>query len=127
MTNVPTDALPPPQVKPQPAWQKYVKLISAIVVIAVLALKYITAYTTSGDLPACDSQGAKDGLSNIFKQAKIDFSRYISIKTLTSTKEEITCNAVLAKSAGGTADIDYRLFFEEKVARVVVTRAEDKP
>jgi hypothetical protein len=82
--------------------------------------------TGRGDLPGCDSDGAKSGLSDIFKNAKLEFSRYIEIKMLTTTKEEVTCNATLEKTAGGSAEFDYRIFFEGKDPKVQITRAEDK-
>lgn len=93
----------------------------------MLALRLINSYMTAGELPDCSSSETKDALSNIFKKANADLSRYIDIKTLTTAKDNITCNAILAKSAGGTLDIDYRIYFEEKAVRVLITRAEDKP
>ena|SRR5665647_1073699 len=127
MSDKQANAAPPAETKPQPAWQKHLKIAAAIIVLALIAFKWIGNYTSAGELPGCASDDVKGGLSNIFKEAKLEFSRYIDIKTLTTTKEEITCNATLAKSAGGTADFDYRIFFQDKVARVVITRAEDKP
>jgi hypothetical protein len=108
-------------------WQNKLRLVLSIFTVAAFVLIGLAKIITWGDLPGCDSDGVKSGLSDIFKQANLEFSRYIQIKTMTTTKEEITCNATLAKSAGGTGDFDYRVFFDDKTPKVVITRAEDKP
>jgi hypothetical protein len=126
MTDNNVSPISAPQAAPKSNWQRKLQLGVGIFMLAVFALIGVAKIVTWGDLPGCDSDGAKSGLSDIFKTAKLEFSRYIEIKTLTTTKEEITCNATLEKTAGGNAEFDYRIFFDGKDPKVQVTRAEDK-
>ena len=44
-------------------------------------------------LPECDSGRAKDTLADILKQLKYQPLRYEPIKTISSSKDEVVCNA----------------------------------
>ncbi len=111
----------------QSARMRKLQIIVGVVVVVVFVLIFAARINTSGDLPDCDSKLAKDALSDIFKRGKLEFSRYIEIKILNKTDDEIKCFASLAKSAGGSAEFDYRIYFENKAPMVQVTRGVDKP
>jgi hypothetical protein len=113
--------------KAQSAWMRKTQIIFGVVVMVIFVLILIARTMTASDLPDCDSKLAKDALSDIFKRGKLEFSRYIEIKTLNKTENEITCFASLAKSAGGSAEFDYRIYLENKAPMVQVTRGVDKP
>jgi hypothetical protein len=127
MSDINTPQSPaPPAAVPSP-WTKKLQISAGVAILAVIAIIVAARVITYGDLPGCDSRNAKDALSDIFKRGKLDFSRYIEVKTLKKTDTEITCFASLAKSAGGSAEFDYRIYSEDKVIKVQITRGEDKP
>lgn len=109
------------------AWMRRLQIIVGLAGMAVFGLIIVARFMTAGDLPECDSSTAKDTLSNIFKSSNLEFSRYIEIKTLKSTKDEVTCFASLAKTSGGSAEFDYRIYFENKAPKLQITRGVDKP
>jgi hypothetical protein len=74
-----------------------------------------------GKLPGCDSDGARDTLSDVFKANKIEATAYDTITTVSSTDEEVTCTAVLSLKDGNKLDVAYRFYFEEKQAKYEVT------
>ena len=63
-------------------------------------------------LPECDSQRAKETLTEILKQLKLEPERYEPLKTVSSSSTEIVCNAVLPLPGGGNVTIDYTFYWE---------------
>lgn len=104
---------------------KKVQIGVGIMVAIVFGLITIAKIITWNDLPGCDSKVARDSLSDLFKQHKIEATRYNEIKTITTSKDEVTCSASLALKAGTTLSIDYRLFYEDGKRRIRITRADE--
>jgi len=67
-------------------------------------------------LPECDSGRAKQTLSDVLKQLKVEPLRDEPIKTISSKKDQVTCNVVLPLSDGGTLNIDYSFFWQGNTA-----------
>jgi hypothetical protein len=65
-------------------------------------------------LPDCDSKDAKDRLSNAFKEHNYAPLRYDSIKTVSTSKDEVVCNAVLPLPDGANLIADYTYYWEGK-------------
>ncbi len=63
-------------------------------------------------LPACDSSSAKHTLADVLKQYKLEPARYEPIKTISSTKEEVVCNAVLPLPDGADVAVDYKFYWD---------------
>ncbi|MFI4997196.1 MAG: hypothetical protein ACHQAQ_15620, partial [Hyphomicrobiales bacterium] len=62
-------------------------------------------------LPDCDDSTARSTLSDIFKRDNLDPTAYNDVKTLTKSKDELTCSASLAMQDGTTMAILYRIFW----------------
>lgn len=77
------------------------------------------------DLPGCDSTRAKDTLSNIFKEKKVEAARYDEINTVSKKDEEILCTAKLTLKDNSRVSINYKLFKENSEMRLLITEATD--
>ncbi len=125
--NTDRNASPPPIDEAKKRRNALILRVGYGVAAIAFLFTFVSQFTTFGLLPGCDSSRAKNALSDIFKSKKLEFSRYIEIKTLTTSDAENTCWAALEKTAGGGAEFEYRVYFEDKEPTVQVTRAEDKP
>ena len=67
-------------------------------------------------LPECDSSRAKQTLSDVLGQLKVEPLRDEPIKTISSSKQQVVCNVVLPLSDGGTLNIDYSFFWQGNTA-----------
>lgn len=96
--------------KPTPRWQRWLSVVVALVFIGIGALKLVSAFTGQG-LPACDSRRAKDTLSDVFKDKGLSPTSYNEIKTLSSTKDLVECEATLP-TADAMLDVKYKFFMQ---------------
>lgn len=69
-------------------------------------------------LPQCDSDRAKHTLSDVLKELKMEPERYAPIKTVSSTKEQVVCNAVLPLPGGGSVTADYTFYWQSGKANM---------
>jgi hypothetical protein len=101
-----TSAPPPPR-----PYRLATRLIGipAAAVAGVLLYQGVRAHFF---LPECDSSGAKHTLAGVLQQYKLEPTRYEPIKTVSSTKDEIVCNAVLPLPDGADVAVDYRFYWE---------------
>jgi hypothetical protein len=67
-------------------------------------------------LPECDSSRAKQTLSDVLKQLKVEPLHDEPIKTISSSKDQVVCNVVLPLSDRGTLNIDYTFFWQGNAA-----------
>jgi len=58
-------------------------------------------------LPECDSQTAKKTLAQVLKEMRLEPVRYAPIKTISSTKDKVVCNAAMPLPDGATVVVDY--------------------
>ena len=96
----------------------------AIPVIGVVAALLYYGLQDRFFLPACDSDRAKRTLADILKQLKFEPSRYDPLKTVSSSKTQVVCNASLPLPDGGIVVIDYSFYWQGSQAnmRYSVTR-----
>lgn len=78
-------------------------------------------------LPDCDSERAKKTLSEILKELKLDPVRYEPIKTVSTTKEQVVCNAALPLQDGGTLVADYSFYWQAGKANMKYSVARHAP
>ncbi len=91
------------------------RLALRLIGIPVLAVAGVLIYRGLHDhfvLPECDSGRAKDTLADILKQLKYQPLRYEPIKTVSSSKDQVVCNAVLPLADGANLNIDYSFFWQ---------------
>jgi len=63
------------------------------------------------ELPKCDSDHAKEWLSQALQPFNFGTSRYESIKTISSSKQEVVCNAVLLLPKSSNIAVDYSFYW----------------
>ena len=85
----------------------------------VIAVAVVVLYNGLQDyitLPACDSERAKRTLGDVLKQLKFEPLRFEPIKTISSSKEEVVCNAVLPLPDGASVVADYSFYWQGRKA-----------
>jgi hypothetical protein len=94
-----------------------IRLIAIPVIGAVAALLYYGLHDRFF-LPECDSDRAKRTLADILKQLKLEPSRYEPLKTVSSSKTQVVCNASLPLPDGGIVVIDYSFYWQGSQANI---------
>jgi hypothetical protein len=95
-------------------------MIGGVGVFAVLALLAVAGTIMQiGALPECDSQKSRDTMSDVFSEQKISLTKYNEIKTISSSKDEVVCQASLAIKGGGTLIADYTFYWRIRNRRFV--------
>jgi hypothetical protein len=113
--------------KPQSRFMKWLQLTVGVGLLAVIALVFLARFVTRNDLPACNSQTARDILSNIFQSRKVEVKRYDDIKTTSTTDAMVSCTAYMTMLNDNKAEIDYQItFIEDQKVQVKITQARDK-
>jgi hypothetical protein len=113
-------ALPPAPISPQrksggttPANRRR-RLIFRLLALPLLAGAAFLLFNGLRDyveLPQCDSSHAKEWLGQALAPFKFDTTGYQSIKTISSSKQEVVCNAVLALPNGSNMAVDYSFYW----------------
>jgi len=83
--------------------------IPVIAVIAVMLYRGIQARLV---LPECDSGTAIRTLSEVLKQLKLEPVRYAPIETVSSSKDAVSCHAVMPLADGANVVADYRFYWQ---------------
>jgi len=89
--------------------------------IPALAVAGVLIYSGLRDhfvLPQCDSERAKRTLADVLKQLKLEPVRYEPINTVSSTRDEVVCNAVLPLPDGGSVVADYTFYWQGATANM---------
>jgi hypothetical protein len=98
--------------------------------IPILAVAGVLIYRGIQDrfmLPACDSARAKDTLADVFKQIQIAPLRLEPITTISTSKAEVVCNALLPLADGASVNIDYRFFWQGSSANMKYSISRREP
>jgi hypothetical protein len=107
---------PPPAAKaarssPFRSYRNVIRLIA----IPVLAVAGVFIYQGLRDrmvLPECDSDRAKHTLADVLKQLKLEPTKYAPLKTVSSTKYDVVCSAVMPLPEGGFVAVDYTFYWQ---------------
>lgn len=97
------------------------RLAFRLIGIPILAVVGVLLYHGLRDyfvLPECDSARAKNTLADIFKQLKMQPLNYDGLKTISSSKDEVVCNALLPLAEGDSVNVDYRFFWQGSTAEM---------
>jgi hypothetical protein len=89
--------------------------IPALAVAGVLIYSGLRDYFV---LPACDSERARQTLSEILQQLKLEPVRYEPIKTVSTSKEQVVCNALLPLPDGANVAVDYTFYWQGSKANM---------
>jgi hypothetical protein len=86
-----------------------------ILVIPVIAVVGVFLYSGIRDrlvLPECDSDRARKSLAEVLKELKYEPTTYQPIKTVSATKDQVACSAVLPLPDGGYVAADFTFYWE---------------
>jgi hypothetical protein len=106
---------------PTPSPVRPYRLAIRLIGIPIVAVVGVFIYSGLRDrlvLPQCDSARAKQTLSEIFQELKLVPVRYEPIKTISSSKEEVVCNAVLPLPDGANVVADFRFYWDGNKANM---------
>jgi hypothetical protein len=101
-----------------------------ILVIPVVAVVGVFIYSGIRDrlvLPECDSERAKKSLAEVLQQFKYEPTTYAPIKTVSATKDQVVCSAVLALPDGGYVAADFTFYWEGDKANMKYSVARKTP
>ena len=91
------------------------RLAFRLIGIPIIAVAGVFIYSGLRDyfiLPTCDSDRAKQTLGEVLRQLNYQPLRYEPIKTVSSSKSEVVCNATLPLPDGATVVADYTFFWQ---------------
>jgi hypothetical protein len=99
----------------RPAKRGFNRQMVRLISIPVLAVAGVVLYQGLRDrffLPECGSSRATSTLADVLKQLDIAPLRLAPIKTVSTSKTEVVCNAALPLANGETVNVDYSFFWQ---------------
>jgi hypothetical protein len=106
---------PPPSVAGRSSPRKSYRFVLRLLGIPIIAVIGVFVYSGIRNrivLPECDSDRAKKSLAEILQQFKYEPTTYAPIKTVSATKDQVTCSAVLPLPDGGYVAADFTFYWE---------------
>jgi hypothetical protein len=120
----------PPSIGTTASPQKSYRFVFRLLGIPILAVAGVFIYSGLRDrlfLPECDSERAKQSLAEVLKQLKLEPLRYEPIKTVSSTKNDVVCSAVLPLPDGASVAADFTFYWQGDKANMKYTVARKAP
>ena len=113
----------PQDASPQQSDQRRTKIRRTLRLLAIPLIGVVAALLYYGlhdrfFLPECDSDRAKRTLADILKQLKLEPSRYAPITTVSSSKMDVVCKAILPLPDRGNVAIDYSFYWQGSQANI---------
>jgi hypothetical protein len=93
------------------------RLIAVPLIVIIAALLY-HGLRDRFFLPECDSERAKQTLADVLKELKLEPVRYEPIRTVSSGKTQVVCNATLPLPDGGSVAVDYSFYWQGSQANM---------
>lgn len=78
-------------------------------------------------LPECDSQVARATLSQVLKTMRLEPVRYAPIKTISSTKDKVVCNAAMPLADGSTVIADFAFTWQGRTPNMSYSIRHTRP
>ncbi|MGC1325994.1 MAG: hypothetical protein WA850_09655 [Xanthobacteraceae bacterium] len=78
-------------------------------------------------LPECASGRAKHSLADVLKQLQLEPTQYEPIKTVSTSKDQVVCNAVLPLPGGGSVVADYTFYWQGSSADMKYSISRKRP
>ena len=106
---------PPPSAGGRSSPRKSYRLVLRLLGIPILAVAGVFIYSGIRDrivLPECDSDRARKSLAEVLQQFKYEPTTYAPIKTVSTTKGQVVCSAVLPLPDGGYVAADFTFYWE---------------
>jgi len=105
---------PPPSSSTRGRPRPY-RFVLRLIGIPAAAVAGVLIYSGLRDhlvLPECDSASAKHTLTDVLTAMGLAPTRFDPLKTVSTGKEEVVCNAVLPLPGGGSVVADYTFYWE---------------
>jgi hypothetical protein len=113
-----------------PARPRPYRMALRLIGIPAVAVAGVLIYRGLHDhfvLPECDSNRAKHSLADVLKELRMEPAHYDPIKTVSSTKDQVVCNAVLPLPQGGSVVADYTFYWEGSTAHMKYSVSKRPP
>src|ERR1700739_128417 len=91
---------------------RFVFRLLGIPVIAVAGVQVYNGIRERLYLPECDSERAKHSIADVLKQLKLEPTAFAPIKTVSSTKNDVVCSAVLPLPEGDNVAVDFTFYWQ---------------
>jgi hypothetical protein len=106
---------PPPSVAGRSSPRKSYRFVLRLLGIPILAVAGVFIYSGIRDrlvLPECDSDRAKKSLAEVLKELNYAPTKYEPITTVSATKDQVVCNAVLPLPDGSSVAADFTFYWQ---------------
>jgi hypothetical protein len=106
---------PPPSVAGRSSPRKSYRFVLRLLGIPILAVAGVFIYSGVRDrivLPECDSDRARKSLAEVLKQLDYAPTKYEPITTVSTTKDQVVCNAVLPLPDGSSVAADFTFYWQ---------------
>ena len=91
---------------------RFVLRLLGIPIVAVVGVFIYSGIRDRLVLPECDSDRARKSLADVLQQFKYEPTTYAPIKTVSATKDQVVCSAVLPLPDGGYVAADFTFYWE---------------
>jgi len=106
---------PPPSADRPSSPRKSYRFVFRLLGIPILAVAGVFIYSGIRDrlvLPECDSDRAKKSLAEVLKELNYAPTKYQPITTVSTTKDEVVCSAVLPLPDGTSVAADFTFYWQ---------------
>ena len=106
---------PPPSADRRSSPRKSYRFVFRLLGIPILAVAGVFIYSGVRDrivLPECDSDRARKSLAEVLKQLDYAPTKYEPITTVSTTKDQVVCNAVLPLPDGSSVAADFTFYWQ---------------
>src|SRR5258708_28959125 len=122
---------PPPSAAGRSSPRKSYRFVLRLLGIPILGVAGVFIYSGIRDrlvLPECDSDRARKSLAEVLQHLKYEPKKYEPIKTVSTTKDQVVCSAVLPLPDGSSVAADFTFYWPGDKANIkysVARRAAD--
>ena len=120
---------PPDSGKASAPRQSY-RFVFRLLGIPVLAVAGVLVYNGIRErlyLPECDSERAKKSIADVLRQLKLEPTAYAPIKTVSATKNDVVCSALLPLRDGANVAVDFSFYWQGDSANMKYSVARRTP
>jgi hypothetical protein len=110
---------PPPGIDGRSSPRKSYRFVLRLLGIPIVAVIGVFIYSGIRNrivLPECDSDRARKSLAEVLQQFKYQPTIYAPIRTVSTTKDQVVCSAVLPLTDGGYVAVDFTFYWEGDTA-----------
>jgi hypothetical protein len=117
---------PPPSANRRSSPRKSYRFVFRLLGIPILAVAGVFIYSDVRDrlvLPTCDSDRARNSLAEVLKELNYAPTKYEPVTTVSTSKDQVVCNAVLPLPDGSSVAADFTFYWQSDKANMKYTVA----